>query len=118
MITVYFTQCDPLFRADAYYHRNIVQPINERLKEYERFFNYCTDSFGLKEINFATYTLDELFLLIAQSYKRKGIIKNIEFVSCCRCNVYEEKVIPLDDQGDMLVDPHHGFFSQRLKYLR
>ena len=65
------------------------------------------------------YTLDENLILIAQYLKRKGQLKYLSFISSCNCGPrYEARRISIDDEGDMVDDPHHGFFNQRLRYLR
>lgn len=64
-------------------------------------------------------TLDEHVLLIAQYLKRTKKIKDLEFRCICDCSgVRECKIINLDEDGDIIDEIPHGFFSQRLQYLR
>lgn len=64
-------------------------------------------------------TYDELCLLVAQYLRRKEKLP-VQLVAWCNCRGQQlrQRAIPLDDDGDMVENPFHGFFSQRLPYLR
>lgn len=113
MIIISFTQCDVRFSQDAFCESMSCLAIEPRLKCYE---NVLVKP---DEITYSWHTLDEHFLLVAQWMKRRGIIKALTFVSHCHCDGrHDIRVIPTDEQGDMVGEPHHGFFAHRLKYLR
>jgi len=122
MITISFTQCCLDFKQDD---RSILaagMPIIKRVRLYEEM---------LQAAPTATFsTLDEHMLLVAQWLRRQGKIKNLQFVSVCDCPRVQKRtgklpeprrrgiVIQTDASGDMLSEPQHGYFQQRLYYLR
>lgn len=116
MITIRFTQC-----AVKEFHVTLLcrdaetLPIIPRCEFYEKALHDAAQDD--RDAFFGTH--DEHLILIAQCLKRKGVIKDLTLVSVCSCNgKYDERVIPIDDEGDCTEDAHHGFFPQRLKYLR
>lgn len=112
MIEIYFTQCDTKFQLGCYMKELALMPILPRLERYEEMLREIGD-------DMTYYTMDEHFLLVAQWLRRTGVIKHLEFVSVCACyGPRKEKRIVIDDEGDFTDDCHHGFFPQRLKYLR
>ena len=117
MITIYFTQCcRERFRVNQTCRHAETMPIIPRCLFYEGVLKEA-ERYG--DTNFFTH--DENLILIAQCFRRKGIIKKLTLVSVCDCNNnYEELAAVVDDEGDFPedCDPHHGFFGQRLKYLR
>jgi hypothetical protein len=107
MPTIRFTQCSNDFALDTISEEASRLPVLPRMDYYiqvlQRFPEFST--------------IDENMILVAQWMKRQGIIKDLTLISVC-CHAGEERVIETDADGDMLNDPHHGFFSQRLTYLR
>lgn len=69
--------------------------------------------------NKALFTVDEHLLLIAGWMKRNKKIVKLKFNSLCMCEGHlKERVIDVDEDGDLTDNPHHGFFNQRLDFLR
>lgn len=116
MITIRFTQCARDFELDDFSKEMTLWPVIPRVELYKK---VLLDHAPLRrDTEFST--LDELFILVAQKLHRDGRIK-VKFVSVCGCFpvVFDnEREIALDEEGDMLEDPHHGFFGQRLPLLR
>jgi hypothetical protein len=112
MLTITFSQCTKL-ELDEQSKQALLMPIIPRLRFYEGILlTYKNGEFT---------TLDEHFLLVAQSLRRRGALNELRFVSVCNCNDYTKQkklYITVDQEGDMIDDCHHGFFSQRLKLLR
>lgn len=116
MITLHFSECCKVPNLPEMPEKiEICQPrdAHQRGDYYERMLTRAAGS----EMEFVTY--DELCVLVAQHLHRKGII-NIQLCSWCACIAEPgvPRIITLDTWGDMNEDPHHGFFNQRMKYLR
>lgn len=99
------------------------QPIISRCQRYEELLRAVHDHRAPADLPAELYTLDEHLLLIAQWMKRTKKLLMVKFVSHCRCDLRADdpdKIveIDLDESGDMIEDHHHGFFPQRLQYLR
>lgn len=116
MIRLHFSECGPVVLAS-----NIITSVpflpytKERGPFYENYLLHCKDASDL-------VTYDELCVLVAQFLRRTKKFP-IKLVSWCSCppgnqNWPHMRTIPLDDDGDMIGETHHGFFNQRLKYLR
>lgn len=117
MITIYFTQCDKDFKHDDFCEEMALWPIIPRCQKYEEvLLEVEADGNGI------FFTLDEHFILIAQYLKRHGKIEDLTLVSVCSCRLADmptkDITILTDDEGDFTESPHHGFFIQRLPYLR
>jgi hypothetical protein len=112
MAIIRFTQCNFNFVQDMHSKIATEMPILPRMKYYRQLLSTTPDN--------TFSTLDENFLLVAQWMKRKKLLLNLTFYSVCSCRQFSngEWSIETDDDGDMLGDPHHGFFRQRLDYLR
>lgn len=114
MATIRFSQCHEGFSQDEQSRKAAELPMIPRMKRYEELLNTYPDG--------TFSTMDENFLLVAQWMKRSGRLKTLTFVSVCHCrrfvSEFAEHKIETDESGDMLDDPHHGFFPQRLDYLR
>lgn len=116
MATIKFTQCHPDFDMDHMSRMGNEMPVQIRGMYYEFLLRDNPDG--------VFSTIDEHFLLVAQYLKRKGELKNLTLISVCGCgdnflgDKTDERVIEIDSEGDMSGDCHHGFFPQRLKYLR
>lgn len=108
MAKITFTQCARDFDMDIHSHKLYLLPVIDRIREYKLLLVQKPEG------NF--FTIDELFLLVAQQMKRAGVLSVLQFVSICRDS--PPIFIETDDEGDMLGDPHHGFFTQRLELLR
>lgn len=106
--TIQFTQCDVNFEQDDVSVRAAKMPVYQRIQFYTATLLQCPDD------TFATF--DENFILLAQFLKRKGFLRELTLVSVC--NEHAERIIETDADGDMLGEPHHGFFTQRLEWLR
>lgn len=112
MIKIRFSQCGFL-KQDAFSQDCSQMPV------YVRSTEYACHLLEVSDQELTTY--DELLILIAQYLVRKKVLKkeDITLVSICHCSgEKKELTINLDDEGDMLGDPHHGFFTYRLQYLR
>ena len=111
MITIQFSQC-MILNCDAASEEAMKWPVIPRLKLYETALTYDDETYT---------TYDELFILLAQKLHREGKIK-CKLISVCHCENTQlpdrERIINLDEDGDMLEDPHHGFFPQRLPLLQ
>lgn len=113
MVTLHFSECC-LLPTDV---RQIPRPIRSyRAGEYyEKILSECEDGDHVG-------TYDELCVLVAQwLHARK--IKQFRFASYCNCVEPDEpepavRTIELEDDGSMKDDPFHGYFRQRMKYLR
>jgi hypothetical protein len=108
-VIIRFTQCCNDFRQDNISEQAIRLPILPRMDFYRQMLARFPHN------DFAT--MDENMILVAQWMKRQGILKELTLISVC-CDEGAERVIETDAEGDMLNDPHHGFFTQRLEYLR
>src|SRR5579872_7497665 len=114
MIMLHFSECCVIPEGDKL---EIVRPPRVWIagEHYERVLRLYSK---WDAVRLATY--DELCVLVAQYLRRTQNLK-IELVSWCHCLKPfgpRYRAIPLDDDGYMTVDPFHGFFNQRLKYLR
>ncbi len=116
MITLHFSECCeiPAFPIKI----EIAQQrfARQRGDYYEKILVLANGS----SMDFVTY--DELCVIVAQFLKRtQGV--DIGLVSWCACRAAhnfgpDPRVIRLDEGGDMVDDPHHNYFNQRMKYLR
>ena len=139
MLTINFSQCSRIGFLDVQHWQETplpqtiysivprdrigTMPIKDVLNTYRRWFNaYAAVFRDLNRCHYENiYTYDEHLILMAQKYVRDHLIdcKDIELVSWCACDgKYKSLVIKLDEEGDLLDDMHHGFFSQRLEFLR
>lgn len=129
-ITVYFTQCCVLLQRCDFCLKAESLPIETRLKMYEDKFFRINDSlvvvggdgliFPKGDQVYATY--DEHLILVLQAAARKKLrhYAAIHLVDVCSCfGSFLSKDLDLDEEGDLVGNCQpHGFFNQRLRYLR
>ena len=113
-VTIRFTQCDSTFKQDEYNVRACTIPFIHRITSHKFTLRYKSHP-GFAERKVYS-TLDEHFVLTAQMMHRRQLL-DVELISVCNCDGHKETLITLDSAGDMLEDPHHGFFGQRLPLL-
>lgn len=121
MITLHFSECCAVPAAGGKVYIERPERALYCGKHYERILNNANAGLKCSSNCVEMYTYDELCVLVAQYLKRtKGI--DIQLVSWCQCWEPDEPPasisITLDADGSMNDDPHHGFFRQRMKYLR
>lgn len=117
MITIHFTQCDSRLPMDEFHRRAMTLPVIPRIEYYFKLLRVAAYDHE-EESNFST--TDELLLLVAQKLVRDDEL-DIQFKSYCGCpnsHHFSTTTIKLSNDGDMIQDPHHGFFPQRLPLLR
>lgn len=117
MLLLYFSQCSTLETLS-----NSPGPIIEKCKWWERQLKYAaTIILHNRSRHCVFFTYDEHAILILQKMIRDEEIssKDVKIINRCNCNNKEfiEQELELD-LGDILSDVKHGFFNQRLKYLR
>jgi hypothetical protein len=111
MVTIHTSQCGVVPAAGGELHLTAPLPANHRGSAYERMLA------GLpKGAEVVTY--DELLILVAQHLHRRKIIR-ARVIHWCGCSPPRTNFqLDLDYDGDFVDDMPHGFFSQRLPYLR
>jgi hypothetical protein len=109
MATIRFTQCCNDFKQDPHSEAASKMPVLPRMDFYVSILTRFPHN------DFAT--MDENMLLVAQWMKRNKRLRDLTLISVC-CHGGNERVIETDADGDMGGEPHHGFFTQRLQYLR
>ena len=112
MLVCYFSECSKLH--DQYLSALTYLPVIPRLKFYREFFRA-----GSLEKS-VIHTNDELLVLMCQWARRTKLVKELELISVCECRTGnpEYRIIQIDADGDMVDNPHHSFFNQRLEFLR
>lgn len=117
MLTIKFSECLGLSYNDDFQNCHEKLPIRHRCRLYEHFLEHADHMF--KDVNVLIHSHDEYLILIAQHFFRLGNLKNVKFISVCGCEkISKEYNLTLDSDGDFTEGPYHGFFNQRLKYLR
>lgn len=113
-IRINYTECWKGFVEDHFCREAMLLPVIPRIEVYKKRLQSTTGDFeGLAEF----FTIDEIFLLVAQKFCREKLY-DLDLMSICDCKGLGQRLIRVDDEGDMIDDPHHGFFSQRLDLLR
>jgi len=119
VITIHFCQCglipSDMLTGEEYHIASIVVP-NARGPGYEE--RLLAFHKGGTDVDLVTS--DELLLLVAQWLHKQGRIQ-ARFVSWCVCKApgpIHGVLISLDADGSCMEDIPHGFFAQRMKYLR
>lgn len=123
MITIHFSQCSQFSTyVDSDYTMEYIHPLIPldsigRLPMHIKMKYWLMLLTNLKD-NSVYYTYDEHVLLIAQKLHREKK-KQFAFVDTCECSGgFRIRTINLDDEGDIIDDTFHPFFTERLSLLR